>query len=563
MKFTSKFVFIPILIIFSSFAFVFSLNSCMSLDSFEEKLASIFDFEKLFGSDSANSDSADSESNNSSSDSENAGSNFENKKTPITSTSRPQSPKGKSAGTNTKISSFNYAIPKDFSKAYSFRTDSPEEIAKKIPSEIKSLKTTNPASYVQKCCEFINANSSDGFEKVKIAHDIVALNTKYDAKNFWANTIPAQDYENVLKTGLAVCEGYSNLLKKFLDTLGFQNVKVHGYARGIGVSLLDEKSTASNHAWNLVKIENEYYFIDSTWDSGYMSGKNSVQRYTTDWLFIKPEHFIYSHFPTKQNQQLLENPLSSSEFLSLADFRPKFFEIAENFSIKSSKSDFDSDYKSANGNLIKENSSNENPIDENSSGGNSARLSANKFIEKQTNVSDSVLAEYNLKDDCSLNFSVTQIATKQRKNNLSFTKTENRKTSTTIQFPTAGLYQIQVFYHTKNARQGWSCAEFFVNAENASSILYPQVYPNSFEAEILSPIEMPLKKGETYHFEIKCPEKKFAAIINGRNFVQMQKSENGNFALDFEIPANAKTLNVGASNSERGSYQTIATYSCK
>lgn len=525
MKLTSKFVFIPFLIIFSSF--VFSLNSCASLDSFEEKLASIFDFEKLFGSDSANSDSADSESSNSSSD-------FENKKTPITSTSRPQSPKGKSAGTNTKISSFNYAIPKDFSKAYSFRTDSPEEIAKKIPSEIKSLKTTNPASYVQKCCEFINANTTDGFEKVKIAHDIVTLNIKYDAKNFWANTIPAQDYETVLKTGFAVCEGYSNLLKKFLDTLGFQNIKIHGYARGVGVSLLDEKSTASNHAWNLVKIENEYYFPDSTWDSGYMSGKNSVQRYTTDWLFVKPEHFIYSHFPTKQNQQLLENPLSSSEFLSLADLRPKFFEIAENFSIKSSKSAFDSDYKSA-----------------------------NKFIEKQTNVSDSVLAEYNLKDDYSLNFSVTQIATKQRKNNLSFTKTENRKTSTTIQFPNAGLYQIQVFYFAKNARQGRRCAEFFVNAENASSILYPQVYPNSFEAEILSPIEMPLKKGETYHFEIKCPEKKFAAIINGRNFVQMQKSENGNFALDFEIPANAKTLNIGASNSERGSYQTIATYSCK
>lgn len=530
MKLTSKFVFIPFLITFASFVFIFSLNSCASLDSFEEKLASIFDFEKLFGSDSSDSDSSDS-------DSENAGSDFENKKTPITSTSRPQSPKGKSSGTNTKISSFKYAVPKDFAKAYSFRTDSPGEIAKKIPSEIKNLKTANPSSYVQKCCEFINANSSDDFEKVKIAHDIVALNTKYDAKNFWANSVPSQDYETVLKTGFAVCEGYSNLLKKFLDTLGFQNIKVHGYARGVGVSLLDEKSTASNHAWNLVKIENEYYFLDSTWDSGYMSGKNSVQRYTTDWLFIKPEHFIYSHFPTKQNQQLLENPISSSEFLSLADLKPKFFETTENFKIGIAKNSQDETQAFA--------------------------FLQDEFAQKQTEASYSVQLEYNLKGDYSLDFSVTQIATKQQKNNLSFTKTENGKTSTTIQFPDAGLYQIQVFYYAKNARRGWGCAEFFVNAENASSILYPKVYSNSSEAEILSPIEMPLKKGETYHFEIKCPDKKFVAIINGRNFVQMQKSENGNFSLDFEIPANTKTLNVGAANSERGSYQTIATYSCK
>lgn len=74
---------------------------------------------------------------------------------------------------------------------------------------------------------------------------------------------------------------------------------------------------------------------------------------------------------------------------------------------------------------------------------------------------------------------------------------------------------------------------------------------------------MPLKKGETYHFEINCPERKFLALINGRNFIQMQMSENGNFTLDFEIPSNTKTLNIAASNSERASYQAIARYICE
>ena len=91
-----------------------------------------------------------------------------------------------------------------------------------------------------------------------------------------------------------------------------------------------ENNMDSNHAWNMVKIENAYYFIDSTWDSGYMNGKKSVQKYTTDWLFIKPEHFIFTHLPERQQQQLLKEPVSNTEFLKLADFQPKFFEVAEN-----------------------------------------------------------------------------------------------------------------------------------------------------------------------------------------------------------------------------------------
>lgn len=501
MKFTSKFSFIPILMILALNIFILSLNSCTTLDFIEEKISAFLDF-----------------------------------------------PSKSSNSKTSKTVSFKYAVPKDFSKAYSFRTDLPDEISKKIPAEIKNLKTSNPASYVQKCCDFINANTTDSFQKVKIAHDIVALNTKYDAKSFWSGTIPLQNYENVLKTGLAVCEGYSNLLKKFLDTLGFQNVKVHGYARGVGFSLLNEKTVSSNHAWNLVKIEGEYYFIDSTWDSGYMNGKSSVQKYTTDYLFIKPEHFIYTHFPDNKTFQLLENPISNSEFLTLADFRPKFFEVAENFSIITE-----------NNFLVNQNSqiSNENFVN------STSENSINKFIKKQTQTSSSIQTEYNLKNDCLLKFVVTQDETKSQKNNLTFTQTDETKTFTTIQFPSSGLYKIEIFYYKKNSRQGWNVAQFFVDAKSSSSILYPQIFSNSFEAKIISPIEMPLKKGETYHFEINCPERKFIALINGRNFIQMQMSENGNFTLDFEIPSNTKTLNIAASNSERASYQAIANYICE
>lgn len=55
-------------------------------------------------------------------------------------------------------------------------------------------------------------------------------------------------------------------------------------------------------------------------------------------------------------------------------------------------------------------------------------------------------------------------------------------------------------------------------SKSSSSILYPQIFSNSFDSKIISPIKMPLKKGETYHFEINCPERKFLALIDRRNF---------------------------------------------
>ena len=424
--------------------------------------------------------------------------------------------------TITKISSTMYKIPEDYSKAYSFRTDVPHPVAKKIPTNITKLKTSNPAEYVNKCCEFINSNSTDDFEKVKIAHDIVALNVKYDAKNFWAGTVPPQNYENVLKTGYAVCEGYSNLLKRFLDTLNFQNSKIVGYARGVGISLLTENNTLSNHAWNMVKIENAYYFVDSTWDSGYMNGKNSVQKYTTDWLFIKPEHFIFTHLPEKQNQQLLKEPISNSEFLKLANFQPKFFEVAENFVIK------------------------------------------NGELPKKTNQDlNSIQFEYETKTNYYLDFSVVQTEKNKRFENLIFTQTNENILNTVIQFPEAGKYQIQVFYYKKTESQGSGCAEFFVNAQEGSQIRYPRVYQNSFDAKVICPIEMALKKGETYHFEINCPSKNFAAVICGKNFTQMQKNDDGTFSLDFTVPSSVSQLNIGVSSAKTGSYQSVATYICK
>lgn len=89
--------------------------------------------------------------------------------------------------------------------------------------------------------------------------------------------------------------------------------------------------------------------------------------------------------------------------------------------------------------------------------------------------------------------------------------------------------KLKFFITKKNSRSGWRVAQFFVDAKSSSSILYPQIFSNSFEAKIISPIEMPLKKGETYHFEINCPARKFLALIIWKKFYSDAKIQKRKF----------------------------------
>lgn len=62
-----------------------------------------------------------------------------------------------------------------------------------------------------------------------------------------------------INNGTAVCQGYAQLLYRMLLEAGI-DCRLIG---GNGTS-----GTPSNHAWNIVKIGNDYFNADSTWDAG-------------------------------------------------------------------------------------------------------------------------------------------------------------------------------------------------------------------------------------------------------------------------------------------------------
>jgi len=208
---------------------------------------------------------------------------------------------------------------------FSFSQDMADKSIMNIPKYINDLRYVNPDKFVFLLALYISKDSRNDFRTVKRAHDWVALNIKYDAQAYFSGSIPYQSYQTALISGRAVCAGYADLFKKICDELNIESKSISGHARGYSYSLFDDESITSNHAWNMVKIYDNWYLVDCTWDSGYLEGNRSVQKYKTDYLFIKPERMIYSHFPIWQTDQLLNPPITKDEYLDMPAYKPQFF----------------------------------------------------------------------------------------------------------------------------------------------------------------------------------------------------------------------------------------------
>ena len=103
---------------------------------------------------------------------------------------------------------------------------------------------------VQAILKTIPSGLSD-YEKALALHDYIVTHCEYDG------TYSNYDAYNVLVEGVAVCQGYTLAYADLLNRVGIENKYV--------------LSDAMNHAWNLVKIDGEWYHVDATWDDPYSS----------------------------------------------------------------------------------------------------------------------------------------------------------------------------------------------------------------------------------------------------------------------------------------------------
>lgn len=153
---------------------------------------------------------------------------------------------------NTLTSINNYVNP--FNSFISINTtydDSGE-----VTIDVEKLYNQDKIDFIKaRVNEILSKNINNNMsveDKIKVIHDYIINNTKYDVERNEKNT---SQYESntaygLLKDGYAICSGYADTMAIFLHEMGIENYKV----------------ASATHVWNAVKLNDKWYHLDLTWD---------------------------------------------------------------------------------------------------------------------------------------------------------------------------------------------------------------------------------------------------------------------------------------------------------
>lgn len=177
--------------------------------------------------------------------------------------------------------------------------------------------------------DYAKVKIEDKTELTKFFYHWVGTHIKYDNEVFQTildKTVDPKQFQNsqdeyhVYENRKGVCAGYANLFKWFMDEIEIEAVVISGHIRDERNHYVDLSSDDKfRHAWNAIKLNNEWILVDSTWGT---SDDISVSDF---YYNIDPDLAIITHYPTEQKWQLLENPLSLKEFNNSKFVKPIWF----------------------------------------------------------------------------------------------------------------------------------------------------------------------------------------------------------------------------------------------
>ena len=160
-------------------------------------------------------------------------------------------------------------------------------------SELASLSNVSDADVAnaRAILSSIISNSMSDVDKIKAVHDYLVKNTTYDY-GYYSKSDYHDHLGNILVEHRAVCQGYAVAFYVFMKELGIPCSILTGVANNGG--------GMEKHAWNAVKLDGSWYFVDVTWDdpmmqdtghNTYLDGSNLSYEYALcTYQYISATH---------------------------------------------------------------------------------------------------------------------------------------------------------------------------------------------------------------------------------------------------------------------------------
>ena len=177
-------------------------------------------------------------------------------------------------------------------------------------SEIDEIQTAMEQSF-QEVRALIPEDAGD-YEKVRIVYTYVIDHTQYQTGE------DDQSIAGVFWKKSAVCAGYAGAVQYLLERLDIPCIYVDGSTKG----------STEGHAWDIVKIGQEYYYVDATNGDqpDFLNGDAAqLEEHKTiiyDYLCPFPEEYEKTYTPSEE----LTVPACTAKYLDLYELTQGYFE---------------------------------------------------------------------------------------------------------------------------------------------------------------------------------------------------------------------------------------------
>lgn len=129
-----------------------------------------------------------------------------------------------------------------------------------------------------------------GFEKALRLYELIIQNAEYEVSALQSDS-PVYDYayglEGIFLKRRAVCAGYARAFAYF------------ACRHNVWCTIVNGKTQRGRHAWNLIRLDGEYYYIDATWgDPVFANAAEKEPDYISyDYFCITTAELLNSHKP--------------------------------------------------------------------------------------------------------------------------------------------------------------------------------------------------------------------------------------------------------------------------